>query len=319
MRNLSASALRPSFSWLGVLPAALIVALSLPACSSDSGKSGTSTDQNGTDPACRPSTCSTLRKNCGIVADGCGGSLRCGTCAGSNNDCRENVCERGCTGNGECPNGTACVAGSCTDKCSTSQDCPSGQYCSAGSCLAKAPETCNYDADCRADERCLGGQCIGEVSGTRSCNRDSDCGSAEACRNSTCTAVNGRGCYKNADCRSDESCLSGYCSRNAGSTCFSDHDCRSHENCSHGVCRNDNGRRVRAECVTREIGLSLPFGSVTFYSESWLYDSANPNGMRVESCICQSNGVMKLDLGESNRSISCNSCIKDEAVRTCYE
>src|SRR5262245_56546473 len=88
---------RSYLSWLGILPAALIVALT--ACSTDVKHNGRTTEANGTDPNCRPSTCSTLGKNCGEVPDGCGGTLRCGTCAGTGNDCRENVCQRGCRSN----------------------------------------------------------------------------------------------------------------------------------------------------------------------------------------------------------------------------
>ena len=307
-----------SLSWMSVLPVALVVALSLPACSSDTDKN-VSSETNGTDPSCRPSTCATLGTNCGIVSDGCGGTLRCGTCAGSNNDCRQNVCERSCTSNNECPGGTACINGSCSDKCQSSQDCPSGQYCNAGSCVEKAPTTCSFDSDCRADERCLNGLCIGEVSNGRSCNRDSECRSAEACRNNRCTNVGARSCYNHSECRNDESCVNGYCSRDNGTAyCSSDYDCRGSEYCSRGVCRRNDSRRVRAECVTREIGLTLPFGEISFYSESWLYETNSSSGTRVESCLCQ-NGVMKLDLGETNRSISCSSCVKDGSVRTCFQ
>jgi hypothetical protein len=31
-------------------------------------------------PACTPRTCRSAGADCGVLADGCGGSLQCGTC-----------------------------------------------------------------------------------------------------------------------------------------------------------------------------------------------------------------------------------------------
>jgi hypothetical protein len=42
-------------------------------------------------PPCQPKTCASLGDNCGAVADGCGGTLSCGTC-GSGQTCQANVC-----------------------------------------------------------------------------------------------------------------------------------------------------------------------------------------------------------------------------------
>jgi len=41
--------------------------------------------------ACTPSTCASLGKNCGSVANGCGGTLSCGTCA-AGQTCSNNTC-----------------------------------------------------------------------------------------------------------------------------------------------------------------------------------------------------------------------------------
>lgn len=321
--NLSAASIvRPSL-WLGVLPAALIVAMSLPACS-DTPDGVTVTDINRTDPTCRPMSCESLGKNCGTISDGCGASLRCGQCAPfANNDCRANVCERSCDSDMECLKGMSCVSGSCVDRCTSSQDCPSGQYCNTN----VSPGLCTNNVSQYSGS---------QYSSGRSCTRDSNCGSNEVCRNSTCVSSTGNTCYRDLDCRSGESCISGYCGTNnnygsgSGNRCTYDSDCGRYESCDYGYCRSDNGndyysngnnngRRVRAECVTREVGLTLPFGNVSFYSESWLYDGQNPRGLRVESCICQGTRELRLDLGDYSRSINCDTCVKDDTRRTCYE
>jgi len=49
-------------------------------------------------PACAPVTCAALGKNCGSLSDGCGGTLNCGTCSGSQT----------------CGGGKANVCGPCT-------------------------------------------------------------------------------------------------------------------------------------------------------------------------------------------------------------
>jgi hypothetical protein len=316
-----AASRRSYLSLLGVLPVALLVGFSLPACSSDVPTSSPTVSTTPTDPLCRPTTCSTLGKNCGIVADGCGGSLRCGTCSGNGNDCRDNVCQRGCTSNTECPSGGSCINGSCSDKCAESRDCPSGQNCSNGSCTANAAQYCNYDSECRSDERCTNNSCLGNTSGNRVCRYDSECRGGESCRNGACSSVGGQTCRYHADCRTNETCTNGYCSTQGGSSCSNDSNCSYGERCSYGVCRRtDSGYgRVRSECFTRGISLPLPFGDISFAVENWYYDSQNPNGERVDSCICRSNGTMHIEDGSHSFDVRCSRCIKNGDERTCYE
>src|SRR6185436_6445055 len=55
-------------------------------------------DGGGDMPACVPTTCDLERKNCGEISDGCGGMLKCGSCAVPNvcgGGGKMNVC--GCT------------------------------------------------------------------------------------------------------------------------------------------------------------------------------------------------------------------------------
>src|SRR5262245_25566074 len=47
-------------------------------------------------PVCARVTCAALAKNCGTIADGCGGTLVCGTCSPPAT-CTANVCGGGCT------------------------------------------------------------------------------------------------------------------------------------------------------------------------------------------------------------------------------
>ena len=75
--------------------------------------------------SCTPSTCTSLGKSCGSWADGCGGTLNCGSCSGS----------------------TACDYGSCT-----ATQRPSW-YCNNGTCAY----SCSYDASCVTSvcEKCV--------------------------------------------------------------------------------------------------------------------------------------------------------------------
>lgn len=314
---------RIHLSALGLAAAFVVV---LAACGTDK-PSGATTTQSGTYPNdCRPQTCSTLAKNCGIVSDGCGGNLRCGSCAGTNNDCRNNVCERDCSSNDECPSGAVCISGSCSDKCHDSSDCPSGQTCNSGSCIPNAPATCNYDSQCRADERCVSGKCVGSQSSYGgSCRTDSQCRGGEACRNGTCTNLGSRTCRYSSDCGSNQSCVNGYCSRdddgyNDSDRCDSDYDCPGSEKCRWGYCRDGyEGRDAKANCITNSVALDTPFGSFSFYEENWLYSWDHPNGQRVDSCTCPNNSGMRVDYGNDVSTISCNRCVKNGNERTCYE
>ncbi len=54
---------------------------------------------------CTPTTCAAQGKNCGTISNGCGGTLNCGTCSGSDM-CTNNVCTSAC-GTGGCGTVTA--------------------------------------------------------------------------------------------------------------------------------------------------------------------------------------------------------------------
>jgi hypothetical protein len=92
-------------------------------------------------PTCTPTTCAKLGKNCGQLADGCGGILSCGTCpAGSScGTTTPNVCGAGCTAKTCVQLGATC--GLQGDGCGGSLNCgtcPAGQTCGGGG----VPNTC---------------------------------------------------------------------------------------------------------------------------------------------------------------------------------
>jgi hypothetical protein len=109
-------------------------------------------------PSCTPATCTSLGFTCGPAGDGCGGSLNCGTCTGSNS-CggggTPSVCGTSCVpttciaqgidcgpagdgcGNqlncGGCPEGQSCGGAGVSGKCGV----PDGGTCSPSTCIAQ--------------------------------------------------------------------------------------------------------------------------------------------------------------------------------------
>ncbi|MBI1947935.1 MAG: carboxypeptidase regulatory-like domain-containing protein [Deltaproteobacteria bacterium] len=77
------------------------------------------------EPTCEPTTCEALGQTCGRFANGCGGTIDCGTCQDQpcddvcNNDCGTLACllppgECGpCDGNEDCCPGLLCLSGEC--------------------------------------------------------------------------------------------------------------------------------------------------------------------------------------------------------------
>jgi hypothetical protein len=123
-----------------------IAALALAgACSSSSNTGGDA----GT---CTPTTCAAQNKNCGAIVDGCGKSLQCGTCSGSDT-CgggnTANVC-----GTGTCTNLTTCAAegkncGLISDGCNAvleCGDCGAGTTCGGGGVANVCGATSSTDA-----------------------------------------------------------------------------------------------------------------------------------------------------------------------------
>ncbi len=131
--------------------------------------------------ACIRIACSAAGAQCGSIADGCGGTRDCGTCA-TGNDCFGNRCVpwscsdktqnqgetdvdcggtlcpgcgsgKHCGTNSDCAAGLACVNGTCAP-CATADQCNPGQICLAGVCSA-----CTNDAQCPSGDACVNGLC----------------------------------------------------------------------------------------------------------------------------------------------------------------
>jgi hypothetical protein len=138
---------------------------------------------------CTPKTCAALGKTCGTVADGCGGTLHCGTCEAT--QCQtcgaDNTCVSTCTA------GQVCCGGTCLT-------CPSGQICCDGTCkLPLGGAGCRGDADCCSGQTCCGGTCR-LPAGASGCRGNGDCCShtidgSDVCCGGTC-------CYTCQGCNS---------------------------------------------------------------------------------------------------------------------
>ena len=125
---------------------------------------------------CTPASCELLSANCGVVEDGCGGFLRCGTCVGCNtcggagtpNRCAPPVCTpRSClAAKKDC--------GIIGDDCGAPLDCgacPAGRVCVDNVCVADAdaggadvgcvPRSCD---EARAECGLTGDGCGGTLS-----------------------------------------------------------------------------------------------------------------------------------------------------------
>jgi inhibitor of cysteine peptidase len=95
--------------------------------------------------SCTPTTCAAEGKDCGSIADGCGGTLSCGTCS-TGETCSDNVCTTpACTPTTCAAEGKDC--GSIADGCGGTLSCgtcPTGQTCSDNVCTTPActPTTC---------------------------------------------------------------------------------------------------------------------------------------------------------------------------------
>jgi len=140
------------------------------------GESGQATSAEILDfGQCAPATCQALGKNCGTIADGCGGSLDCGTCA-AGLLCSANVCVA-CAPATCATLGRAC--GAASDGCGGTLECggcPPGQACSGGICIC-LPTTCAAQAkECGTIPDGCGGTL---VCGT--CPPGTICGAANTC------------------------------------------------------------------------------------------------------------------------------------------
>ncbi|WP_174464801.1 hypothetical protein [Myxococcus sp. CA039A] len=199
----------------------------------DEGSSGIEGDVCQVDvvqACCEPTTCQAQGKNCGALADGCGGTLNCGTCP-SGQSCGAggvaNVCA--CT---PIPQATACngkcglVPNGCNGSwncggCAGTQTCGGGGTPNVCGCTALPQSTVCAGKNCGTVSDGCGGSysCGGSCSGANTCGGGGTpnvCGCAvyeDACDGRECgTASNGCGGTVNCgSCSGGAYCRAGVC------------------------------------------------------------------------------------------------------------
>ena len=125
---------------------------------------------------CVPNSCSNLEAECGVIDDGCGVVVDCGTCDVVDTCNENNICippedgELGgaCNNDNDCLNNAYCLYGKCYEACTQiSDDCSLNGY----GCFKRVPqniwvcreygdidtgEVCARENDCISDAVCLG-------------------------------------------------------------------------------------------------------------------------------------------------------------------
>lgn len=140
---------------------------------------------------CVPQTCAELGAQCGTHDDGCGGTVRCGSCASgevcSSGACIHDVCAGGCSA-AHC---LTCTSAGCVTTCPSNRGCDGAGACSI---------------DC-GEGRWGGTRCC---YGAEMCTRHGEeicCDPGALCRNNDEGCCGGRG----KTCYWDEMCCSGSC------------------------------------------------------------------------------------------------------------
>ena len=185
---------------------------------------------------------------CGIIGDGCQGTMDCGTCPG------DQICDKGlCVGGPSCVAATSCVAAAggsnycgdigngCGGKVSCA-DCPAGGSCKGGLCVAAncVPLTCNIATGGGKYCGMIGDGCGGTLNCT--CDAPQTCGGTgidHVCGDPSCVPITcnppgggqycgdiGNGCGKALACAA--TCANGV-------ACPANHVCPS---TGPGVCTN---------------------------------------------------------------------------------
>jgi hypothetical protein len=143
---------------------------------------------------CQPVTCAQIGASCGVVNDGCGGMINCGTC----------VAPQTCGGSGVanvCGGGTSCGAITCQSvgaNCGTIIDacnqaiscgsCPAGQICGGGGTNNQCVSACTSNAGCPAGTVCSAGACVASGALGQACTSNSQC-STNNCVNGYCMST----------------------------------------------------------------------------------------------------------------------------------
>mgnify|MGYP001573509939 FL=1 len=199
---------------------------------------------------CIPTNCHDQGKNCGIISNGCGQNIDCGTCtspATCNGGGTPNVC--GCTPNcngsccpnatDTCYNGACCVkttmATACSGKCGTVSDgcggtyncggCVNGDSCVGNVCSCVSGMTCTGTCCGNATDVCNAGICCTQTPQATACS--GKCGTvSDGCG----------GTYNCGGCVNGDSCVGNVCSCVSGMTCTGTCCGNATDVCNAGIC-----------------------------------------------------------------------------------
>ena len=241
---------------------------------------------------CTPKTCSQLNAECGNIDNGCGVSLDCGTCSGTdicNTDTKQ--CEATCTPktcsqlNAEC--------GNIDDTCGSDINCgicSTNEHCSNNSCFCDT----NFhleSGNCVANGNCYNVTC----DSWKECNET----------NGDCELIAGR-CDMTSDCNnSNLICSNHYCINPCEPiTCSNHGDCELvHES---PICNCDDGYyQDGLNC------LIIPI-SKTFYPNSLRLNMGETVELQQSSLNMQSDGNLVLydtsALWETDTNTGCSNC-----------
>ncbi|MGO9712467.1 MAG: hypothetical protein ACLQBL_26640 [Polyangiaceae bacterium] len=146
----------------------------------DASLLGNNEDAGVTSTGCIPKTCAQLSAGCGQQGDGCGGSINCGTCTGTQT-CGGGGTPNQCGGSGPCVPATTCPA---TITCGPAADGCGGLIASCGTCTA--PQSCGGGG---TPSQCGQASCVPATA----CPTGQNCGvAADGCGGTiscgTCTA-----------------------------------------------------------------------------------------------------------------------------------
>jgi hypothetical protein len=186
---------------------------------------------------CTPTTCAALGA-CGMVSDGCGGTLDCGPCPTTTTstvtttssttttapscETSDTDCETQCVLDSDCPSTRFCLRGLCRPKLTNERACLEYRDCVSGCCCGRLASVCgDLEAVCRTVADCggLGFECPGAP-----CGEDSDCygftNHTQFCTNGACaqSVPNGEACSFSAGCLSGCCCSTGVCADTASCT-----------------------------------------------------------------------------------------------------
>ncbi|MBL8952675.1 MAG: hypothetical protein JNK82_17985, partial [Myxococcaceae bacterium] len=259
---------------------------------------------------CLPTSCEAQAKNCGVIADGCGGSLTCGTCSVAGESCGgaagvANVCGPGVCVPQTCESlGATC--GMASDGCGALLNCGTctvqgescggggmANVCGMGACVAKTcgelGKNCGVVSDgCSGQLSCgvctVAGEACGGGGTPGVCGRG-------ACTPTTC-AAQGKTCGNIADgcgnmipcgtCTGFETCGGAGTANVCGASCLI--SCPMGFTCNGGVCSGGN---------LGDLVLEVPVPALHTVSGRVTRNGATPE--LIDPCQYPNEGIIGID------------------------